>query len=284
MPADLNRWLAPAKLNLFLHITGEREDGYHNLQTLFQILDVGDELAFRIRDDGVIRRVSDVDGVPEAQDLVVRAATLLQAYASASCGVDIYLKKNLPIGGGLGGGSSDAATTLRVLNGLWGCRLSVEEMSSLGRQLGADIPVFVQGHTAWAEGIGDRLTPLEWDETCYLVVKPDVEISTRELFSSPRLTRDCEAIRIPAFRSSGGLNVFEPLVRELYPEVDSALTWLSRYSSAKMTGTGSCIFASFKDEESATVALRDLPADMEGFIAHGVNKSPLLRQLEEQSK
>ncbi len=282
LPSDLPRWLAPAKLNLFLHITGQREDGYHNLQTVFQILDVGDELAFRPREDGVVRRVSDVPGVPEESDLVVRAARLLQPFAASGAGVDIYIHKILPMGGGLGGGSSDAATTLRVLNELWGCGLSVARLAALGAGLGADVPVFVLGKTAWAEGIGEELTPLSGPEICYLVLKPDVEISTAKLFSSTRLTRDCEPIKIPSLRNTGRENVFEPVVREMYPEVDSALRWLSQYAPARLTGTGSCIFAPFGSEEEAQQVLKGMPDGMEGFVARGVNESLLLSQLATQ--
>lgn len=282
LPGDLPHWLAPAKLNLFLHITGRRADGYHNLQTIFQLLDVGDRMAFRVRRDSRIRRVTDVPGVAEDDDLIVRAARLLQPFCPHGKGVDIFLSKYLPMGGGLGGGSSDAATTLQVLNRLWGCGCSSAELARLGARLGADVPVFLGGKTAWAEGIGDELIPLSGEEKPYLVLKPDVEISTAKLFSSTRLTRDCDPIKIPSLRNTGRVNVFEPLVRELYPEVDSALAWLSEYAPARLTGTGSCIFAPFGSVEEAQAVLAGKPVGVEGFVARGVNESPLLKQLATQ--
>jgi 4-diphosphocytidyl-2-C-methyl-D-erythritol kinase len=280
IPAGLQAWSAPAKLNLFLHITGRRDDGYHNLQTLFQLLDYGDRIAFDVNNSGKIRRVTEVDRVTAEQDLIVLAAKLLQAHCGSQAGVNIYIDKRLPMGGGLGGGSSDAATTLRVLNKLWGCGLPVSTLVALGQQLGADVPIFVQGVSAWAEGIGDELTVVELPLTWYLVVKPPVEVATKGLFGAPELTRDCHAIRIRDFLALGGRNVFEPLVRERYPQVDKAICWLDRFASAKLTGTGSCIFAEFPAKEDAASALNRLPDRYQGFLAQGVNRSPLLSELD----
>lgn len=279
IPAGLPVWSAPAKLNLFLHITGRRDDGYHNLQTIFQLLDYGDLIAFDINNDGVIRRISDMDGVASDNDLMVRAARALRMHCGCRSGVNIHIEKRLPMGGGLGGGSSDAATTLQVLNRLWGCGLSPAELSFLGRQLGADVPVFIHGVSACAEGIGELLTPMELPCRWFLIIKPPVEVATADLFSAPELTRDCSAIRIRDFPASGGRNVFEPLVRERYPQVDQAMCWLDRHAPARLTGTGSCIFAEFPGEESAVSVLNRLPGEYHGFVAQGVNRSPLLNEL-----
>ncbi len=279
LPDGLRRWPAPAKLNLFLHITGRRDDGYHELQTIFQLLDRGDELAFEITDDPVIERVTEVPGVPAESDLVVKAAQLLRNAAGASRGVRIHIDKRLPMGGGLGGGSSDAATTLVALNRLWGCGLSTDELAALGKTLGADVPVFVRGRTAWAEGIGEKLEPVTLESRWFVVLRPDVHISTPALFASPELTRDCAPITIRDFLASGGENVFEPLVRERYPEVDKAMKWLDNFSPSRLTGTGSCIFAVVADEAQAARILAQLPAGLSGFAARGVDRSPLLDRL-----
>lgn len=278
-PPEAAVFSAPAKLNLFLHITGRRADGYHDLQTVFQMLDYGDRLGFVRRQDGEIRRVTRLDGVAEEDDLMVRAARLLQAQASSSYGADIYIDKVLPMGGGLGGGSSDAATVLRALNLIWGCGVDECELAEMGRQLGADVPVFVRGKTAWAEGVGERLTPIDLPENWYLVVKPDVAISTAKLFSSSQLTRDCEAITIPAFKRGEGINVFQPLVLEMYPEVRQVIDWLGQFSKASLTGTGSCVFSAFDGQEEAQEVLEKMPEDWRAFVAKGVNDSPLLSEL-----
>ena len=278
IPERLARWTAPAKLNLFLHITGRRDDGYHLLQTIFQILDHGDELAFEPTDDDRIERVTEVPDVPADRDLIVRAASLLKAETGYAGGVKIYIDKRLPMGGGLGGGSSDAATTLVALNRMWGCGLALDELALLGQRLGADVPVFVRGETAWAEGIGEKLTPVELPSSWFVVLRPDAAISTPALFSAPELTRDCVPITIRDFLASGGENVFEPLVRERYPAVDKAMKWLDDFAPARLTGTGSCIFAAVADEAQAARILARLPTGVSGFAARGVNRSPLLSQ------
>ena len=277
LPASLETWAAPAKLNLFLHITGRRDDGYHELQTIFQLLDVGDVLAFDVTDVPDIERVTAVSGVAAEDDLVVKAARLLQKKTSCRRGVKIHIDKQLPMGGGLGGGSSDAATTLVALNRLWGCGLAVDELAVLGKSLGADVPVFVRGETAWAEGIGEKLTAIELAPQWFVVLRPAVEIATAALFASPELTRDCPRIKIRDFLASGGENVFEPLVRKQYPEVDKAMKWLDKFSPSRLTGTGSCIFAAVADKAEAARILAQLPAGLTGFAAQGVNRSPLLQ-------
>ena len=281
-------WPAPAKLNLFLHITGRRPDGYHLLQTVFQLLDFGDSLQFELRDDGHIVRATGLQSIDQAQDLTVRAARLLQHTCHTGYGVDIHISKRLPIGGGLGGGSSDAATTLVVLNRLWGCNLSPDRLVELGVKLGADLPVFIHGYSAWAEGIGENLQALELPKRWYVVIRPPVEVSTTALFAAPELTRNCPPITIGAFLAGSGTNVFEPVVRERYPVVAEALNWLSEYgggkdyATAKLTGTGSCIFSSFNRREAANHVLAKLPRDWLGFVAKGVNRSPLMLALESE--
>ncbi len=268
-------WPAPAKLNLFLHITGRRADGYHELQTLFQFLDYGDELCFELREDGEIHRVTELDGIPEADDLVVKAAALLQQHTRCGAGVDIYVDKKLPMGGGLGGGSSDAATTLVALNHLWGLNLSTDELAKLGVQLGADVPVFVHGWAAWAEGVGEKLTPVQPEEPWYLVLIPASHVSTAEIFNDFELTRGCASIKMRDFLEGNSSNVCEPVVSKRYPEVRKSIEWLSKYAPTKMTGTGACVFASFAQEEDAQNVLKKLPEKWQGFVAKGMNLSPL---------
>jgi 4-diphosphocytidyl-2-C-methyl-D-erythritol kinase len=280
-------WPAPAKLNLFLHITGYRPDGYHLLQTVFQLLDFGDSLQFKPRDDGHILRVTGLQSVDQVQDLTVRAARLLQQACNTRYGVDIHMTKRLPIGGGLGGGSSDAATTLVVLNRLWGCNLSPDRLAALGVKLGADIPVFIHGHSAWAEGIGESVQTLALPKRWYVVIKPPVEVSTAALFAAPELTRNCPPITIGAFLAGNGTNVFESVVRERYPVVAEALDWLNACVGkddevAKLTGTGSCIFTSFDHREAAYNVLAELPRGWQGFVAKGVNRSPLMLALKSE--
>lgn len=274
---------APAKLNLMLHIIGRRADGYHDLQTLFQFLDYGDELRFERRTDGVIRLLTDLPGVLPEQNLIVRAARLLQRQAEASWGVDIYLTKRLPMGGGIGGGSSDAATTLLGLNHLWGLGWPPERLSSLGLTLGADVPIFISGHAAFAEGVGERLTPVELPEPWYLVVRPQVSISTAEIFSAPELTRDSPTITVRTVLERGGRNDCQPVVEKRYPEVADALRLLSEFSSAKLTGTGSCVFAAFNDESQASHAAKALPESLPSFVAKGSNVSMLHKALKNLS-
>ncbi|KPK10521.1 MAG: hypothetical protein AMJ68_08965 [Acidithiobacillales bacterium SG8_45] len=273
-------WPAPAKLNLFLHITGRRSDGYHELQTLFQFLDYGDDLEFRVTDNGVIRQTRPIPGVAEEVDLCLRAARLLQQQSGASPGADITVHKRLPAGGGLGGGSSDAATTLVALNRLWGLGLSVDQLAVLGLQLGADVPVFVRGHAAWAEGVGDDLTPVTVDESWCVVICPQVHVSTAEIFGRPELTRDSPPITIRAFREGQGRNDLEPVVRTLYPSVDNALSWLAAFGDPRMTGSGSCLFLPVADRVSGEEILAQRPDKCDGFVARGLNRSPLVERLE----
>ncbi len=275
-------WPAPAKLNLFLHITGRRPDGYHLLQTAFQFLDYGDALWFEPRNDGRVRRLTEVRGVPAETDLTVRAAELLKAETGCGLGVDIRIDKRLPMGGGLGGGSSDAATTLVALDHLWGLGLGEERLAALGLRLGADVPVFVRGRAAWAEGVGEVLQPIALPEPWYLVVVPPVTVSTAETFGDAELTRNCPPLTIRDFLSGAGGNVCEPVVRRRHPEVAEALDWLSVHGPARMTGTGCCVFAPFARREAADRVLAEVPADWDAFVARGVNRSPLLGRRERQ--
>ncbi len=270
IPEGLAIWTAPAKLNLFLHIVGRRADGYHLLQTVFQLLDYGDRLAFEPTDDGCISRVTEIPGVAETDDLVVQAARLLQQACGVQAGVRIHLDKRLPMGGGLGGGSSDAATTLVALNRLWSLDLDEAALRELGLRLGADVPVFVRGRNAWAEGVGERLSDISLPSAWYLVVAPGVHVSTPDLFRHPELTRDCPAITIRDFLGGEGRNVFEPLVRKQYPAVAAAMDWLDRFTPARLTGTGSCVFGAFSGEGEARDALAQLPTEFSGFVARGV--------------
>lgn len=279
-PSHVTSWPAPAKLNLFLHITGRRADGYHELQTVFQFIDYGDELYFTPRDDNTVRRLSDVPGVPEAEDLTVRAARLLQAETGCELGVDIAIEKRLPMGGGLGGGSSDAATTLVALNFLWGLGLSEDRLAQLGLKLGADVPVFVRGHAAWAEGVGEQLVAVELAEPWFVVLAPDAHVSTGRLFSDPQLTRDMPPIKIRGFLAGEGCNVFEPLVRAAYPAVDEAMRWLAQWAPTRMTGTGACVFAAFDSELEARRVAEAAHGRWRVIVAHGRNRSPLHETLQ----
>lgn len=272
-------WPAPAKLNRFLHIVGRRADGYHLLQTVFQFIDRADTLAFALRDDGCIERETDLPGVPAEADLVVRAARLLQAETGTRRGVGIRVDKQLPMGGGLGGGSSDAATVLVALNELWGCGLDDDALAALGLTLGADVPVFVRGRAAWAEGIGEQLTPVEPDEPWFLVLKPAVHVATAAIFKAPELTRDSPLIRMRDFLAGAGRNDCEAVVHARHPEVAAATAWLSQHTVARLTGTGACVFGAFADEAAARRALADRPAGLEVFVARGRNRSPLLDRL-----
>lgn len=273
-------WPAPAKLNLFLLVTGRRDDGYHDLQTVFQLLDFSDRLDFSLRDDGLVYRRQGADEVAEEADLVVRAARLLQHSTGCRQGVDIMVEKHLPMGAGLGGGSSDAATTLMALNQLWKLGLEADELARIGLSLGADVPVFIHGHSAWAEGVGERLEPIRLDESVwYVVIRPPCGISTAAIFADPELTRASTPITIRAFLEGAGRNDCESVVRARYPEVDAALNWLGQFSPARLTGTGSCIFARFPGETEARQVLEQAPAIYTGFVARGVDESPLLARL-----
>lgn len=268
-------WPAPAKLNLFLHITGRRDDGYHTLQTVFQFLDRADRLYFDITADPAIRRFGGPAGVPAAADLCVHAARLLQSVSGTGKGVDIYNDKCLPPGGGLGGGSSDAATTLWALNRLWDIGLEAGELAGLGLELGADVPVFIHGEAAWAEGIGEILTSVTLPEPWFLVVVPPVSVSTADIFSAAELTRETPQMTIRAFLSGGGQNDCEAVVRRRYPQVEAALDWLNTHAPARMTGTGACIFAPFESEAEARSVERQVPRSWTAFVARGMNRSPL---------
>ena len=283
-PMVSRHWPAPAKLNLILHIIGQRQDGYHLLQTVFQFIDFSDLLDFNLRDDAVISRQSDWQGVVEADDLIIRAAKALQQASACRLGVDIILQKRLPAGGGLGGGSSDAATTLVALNHLWGLELTVDQLAEIGLQLGADVPVFVRGKAAWAEGVGEQLTAIEPEEYWYLVLRPDCSVSTEKVFNSSDLTRNTPAIRIRDFLEDGGHNDCESVVRDLYPQVAEALDWLGQFAVARMTGTGSCIFAGFDKQQQAESVYEKLPQDWEGFVVKGLNNSPLQIRLAQEKK
>ena len=279
MTGAQSSWPAPAKLNLFLHITGRRPDGYHELQTVFQLIDLCDTLLVTVRDDGAIDRPEGPADVPPESDLVVRAARALQDASGTALGATLRVRKRIPIGGGLGGGSSDAATTLLALNQLWGCRLPIDDLARLGLPLGADVPVFIRGFSAWAEGVGERLIPLELPERWYVVIHPGVGVSTREVFQSTELTRNSPLITIRAFFEAGGRNDCEPVVRARCPEVAAALDWLSRYAPARLTGTGSCIFASCATAIEAERIAARVPDDWTSFVARGLNISPAQRSL-----
>lgn len=296
---------APAKLNLFLQITGQRDDGYHDLQTLFQLVDYGDSLTFE-QSGSEIALTPSIPGVPDQENLIVRAAELLKSHTGCTRGARIHLKKRLPMGGGLGGGSSNAASTLLALNTLWGTGLSLAKLAEIGLELGADVPVFVYGRSSLAEGVGERLFPVELEQSHYLVLKPPIEVSTPRIFQHPRLTRDSLPIRIAAFfrqveinpdaapfadvnqppsRGPAGAsdelkrwqdtigNDCEPVVSALYPEIEDCLRWLSGHAKARLTGTGSCIFARFESRKTAEETLEQRPAGVQGFVSSGCNIS-----------
>ncbi len=268
-------WPAPAKLNLFLHVLGRRDDGYHRLQTVFQFLDHGDELSFELRDDGLIARPEGAAAVAEAQDLVVRAALALKAATGCALGANIRVLKRTPLGAGLGGGSSDAATTLVALNQLWRTGLDKEALAALGLKLGADVPVFVHGFAAWAEGVGETLTPVTLPEPWYAVIAPDVQVSTAAIFAAPELRRDHAPITLEDYEHGAGSNDCAPVTCARYPEVAAALAWLSRAAPARMSGTGAAVFAAFADERAARAAIAGIPQNWCGFAARGLNLSPL---------
>lgn len=267
---------APAKLNLFLHILGQRPDGYHELQTVFQFLSHADQLHFSPRSDSAIHLSPPLTGIAPDDNLIVKAARLLQARTGCPQGADIHLEKVLPMGGGVGGGSSDAATTLLGLNHLWSLGLDLSQLAEIGLALGADVPVFVQGQAAFAEGVGERLTPVLLPEPWFLVLNPAVQVNTAQIFRHPELTRHTPAIKVAAFLGGGGQfplrNDCENIVRSLFPRVDAALTWLAQHGSAKMTGTGSCCFIECSSRQQAERLLAESP--VAGFVAKGCNRSP----------
>ena len=278
-------WPAPAKLNLFLQITGRRPDGYHQLQTVFRLLDWGDVVHLRLRDDGQIRRVGEsVAGVVEADDLAVRAANILQKESNVAQGVDIGIEKHIPAGGGFGGGSSDAATVLVALNRLWGLDWTPDRLAGLGLSLGADVPVFVHGRNAWAEGVGDVITPIDLPEAWYVLAFPGVHAPTAALFQSEDLTRDSEPATIDNFLS-GSLsgNAFEPVLRKRENTVNSVLNALSIIGTPRLTGSGSGCFVEFATRDAAIDALKRLPAQLDARVAEGAARSPLLDVLERRS-
>ncbi|EJF22650.1 MULTISPECIES: 4-(cytidine 5'-diphospho)-2-C-methyl-D-erythritol kinase [Citrobacter] len=281
----MTHWPSPAKLNLFLYITGQRTDGYHSLQTLFQFLDYGDTIDIALRGDGEIRLLTPVEGVAYEDNLIVRAAHLLMKVASESnrlpkgSGADISIDKRLPMGGGLGGGSSNAATVLVALNHLWQCGLSIDELAALGLTLGADVPVFVRGHAAFAEGVGEILTPVEPEEKWYLVAHPGVSIPTPVIFNDPDLPRNTPKRSIKTLLKCEFGNDCEVIARKRFREVDAALSWLLEYAPSRLTGTGACVFAEFDTESRARQVLEQAPEWLKGFVAKGVNLSPLHRAL-----
>jgi 4-diphosphocytidyl-2-C-methyl-D-erythritol kinase len=270
--------LAPAKLNLFLHVVGRRADGYHLLQTVFRFIDFSDRLHFSLREDGNIRLQSPLPGVPEESDLCIRAAKLLQRKSGVGLGVEIALEKRIPMGGGLGGGSSDAATTLLALNRLWGIGWRRDQLLELAPELGADVPVFIFGESAFAEGIGEQLAPICLPAAWYLVLTPPVSVSTAQVFTSKELTRNTIPIKIPPFSVEHGHNDLESVVCRAYPEVAQYLEWLRQLDNcrkAAMTGSGACVFAEFATESEARAVLARLPAGMEGFVAQGLDRHPM---------
>lgn len=273
------RWPAPAKLNLFLHVTGRRENGYHELQTIFQFLDYGDELEFEINETGDLRHAKVLPGIEPEKELSLLAARALQREGGTRLGATIYIQKRLPAGGGLGGGSSDAATTLIVLNKLWGLGLSRQRLAEIGLTLGADVPVFIFGQAAWAEGVGEQLTPVELEEPWYLVICPNVSVSTGAIFSDPELTRDSPAITIRAFREGASRNDLQNLVRRRYPEVDQVLTRMEQDGQPRMTGSGACVFMEVdgreQGEQLLAAMLDEMPDGTTGFVAKSQNRHPL---------
>ncbi|WP_313301438.1 4-(cytidine 5'-diphospho)-2-C-methyl-D-erythritol kinase [Pseudomonas sp.] len=271
---------APAKLNLWLHIIGRRADGYHELETVFQFLEHGDELSFAVRQDGVIRLYSDLQAVPHDSNLIVRAARALQAQSGTALGADIWLNKVLPMGGGIGGGSSDAATTLLGLAHLWQLNWNEDRLATLGLSLGADVPVFVRGHAAFAQGIGEQLTPVEPEEPWYVVLVPQVSVSTVEIFSHPQLTRDSLPLKMRPVPEGNSRNDCQPVVEQSYPEVRNALNSLGKFTEARLTGTGSCVFGAFPSKAEADKVLALLSATQTGFVAKGSNVSMLHRKLQ----
>lgn len=266
---------APAKLNLFLHVVGRRPDGYHLLQTLFRFLDYGDTLAIEPRRDGVIALARPLPGVPVESDLCHRAATLLRDHAGCRLGADIALTKRLPMGGGLGGGSSDAATVLMALNRLWGLDLPRQELQSLGLRLGADVPVFVFGRSAFAEGVGERLQPVALPPASYVVLIPPVQVATAAIFSHPGLTRNTPEMRISPLSEGCGHNDLEPVAVAAYPVIGEYLRWLGQYGDARMTGSGACVFAAFADRARAEQVFAQRPEEMQGFVADGLDVHPM---------
>jgi len=274
------RYPAPAKLNLFLHVVGRRADGYHLLQTAFQLIDRCDWLRFSLRADAEVRLLRPLSGIAEANELAVRAARLLKAETGCPLGVDIEIEKNIPVGGGLGGGSSDCATTLAVLNRLWKLNLPRERLAEMALALGADVPFFLFCGNAFAEGIGERLAPLELPASWYAVLVPPVAVRTRDIFAAPELTRNSKTIKISGFSAGFGRNDLEPVVCGRHAEVAAHLAWLKQFGDARMSGSGACVFARFSTEREARSVLSRMPAEMSGFAARGLDRHPLAGLLE----
>jgi 4-diphosphocytidyl-2-C-methyl-D-erythritol kinase len=271
--------LSPAKLNLFLHITGRRPDGYHTLQTLFQLLDFGDDIRLEANPTGTLSVTCPGLSLPPEQNLAWRAAAALKQHSGTDLGAHIAIDKRIPSGGGLGGGSPNAAAVLLGLNKLWRLGLTDEQLARIGLELGADVPVFVHGHSAWGEGVGELLTPVNLPPRWYLILAPECTVSTAEVFSHRELTRNTSPITIAAFFAAGGRNDCENVVRKLHPEVDKALIWLEKYGQARLTGTGACVFAAFASEADANAVERRLPAGWKGIVAKGLDRSPVLAAL-----
>lgn len=274
-------WPAPAKLNLMLRVIGQRSDGYHLLQTVFQFLSQADLLRFQLRADGNVRCSSEIPGISSTNNLATLAALLLKKHTGSNLGANIQIEKKLPMGGGLGGGSSNAATTLLVLNKLWNLNLGKSELAELGLQLGADVPVFIHGKATWAEGVGEKFQFFEPGEPWYLILSPDCHVSTAEIFCDPQLTRSAKPITIRDFSAGQRANTCQELVAHRHPEVGHALSWLDQFAQGRLTGTGACVFAEFASRQEAENVLNTLPADMEGFVSPGLNRSPLHTQLEQ---
>jgi 4-diphosphocytidyl-2-C-methyl-D-erythritol kinase len=288
MPRHLENCPAPAKLNLFLHVTGRRSDGYHLLQSVFQLIDAADLLHFETRDDGQIKRSTEIVGVPEETDLIVRAARLLQEAArtkgvAAPCGATIAIEKRLPMGGGLGGGSSDAATTLMVLNHLWEAEFTQQELMALGLQLGADVPFFLFGRNAFAEGVGESLISLKTPSRWFVILEPGVMVPTARIFSHPELTRDTKPVTMMDFSdasTSFGKNDLQAVATQLFPPIAEALEWLGKYGEARMTGSGACVFCPFEREEQADGVLRQVPIQWKAWKAESMSTHPLAHLLQ----
>ena len=272
-------WPAPAKINHFLHVTGRRDDGYHLLQTLLQFLDLADELRFTVTADGRIRCLRNYNEVEEQDDLVVKAAKLLQEIGGSARGAQIHVDKKIPIGGGLGGGSSDAATTLVALNCLWETGLTTDRLAEAGLSLGADVPVFVRGFAAWGEGVGDILEPVELPENWYFLIYPGTPVVTADIFNAPGLMRATPRVTLRDFHQGSCHNDCEPVVRQVCPEVAVALDWLNARAEARLSGTGASIFAALSEQDQAAELLQELPAKWQGFVTRGCNRSPLMERL-----
>lgn len=271
---------SPAKLNLMLHITSQRGDGYHNLQTAFQIIDLYDDITIELTDDKQIERSFGNDNIAEHDDLLIKAANLIKQYSKKEFGVKIGINKNIPAGGGVGGGSSNAATVMLALNKLCELKIPKNELLTLAAELGADVPIFIFGQSAWAEGIGEQLKAINLPKKHFLLLHPQIFVSTGQLFSSSELTRDCSPITIRAFLEGEGKNVFQPLVLQQYPEVKKAFDWLSQYATTKLTGTGACLFAEFETEQQAIDINNQVPSCWNSWVVKGLNESPLLNLID----